>query len=75
MLHGSLLRWSHTGTHVGDFLGIPPTGKAFTFRGIDMYRVRDGKIAEHWNVVDMLGFCQQVGAVPPLRAEGEILPG
>ncbi|MGZ4138521.1 MAG: ester cyclase [Actinomycetota bacterium] len=56
-----VLRWSHTGTHVGDFLGIPPTGKSFVFRGIDMYRVRAGKMAEHWNVVDTFGFLQQIG--------------
>lgn len=59
-----VLRWSLTGTHRGEFLGIPPTGKTFVFRGIDMYRIQDSKIAEHWNVVDMLGFCQQVGALP-----------
>lgn len=63
-----VLRWSHTGTHVGTFLGIPPTGRAFTMRGIDVYRVTNGKMTEHWNVVDMLGFYQQVGPVaePPL---------
>jgi steroid delta-isomerase-like uncharacterized protein len=59
-----VLRWSLTGTHRGAFLGIPPTGKAVTLRGIDMYRIHDGKIAEHWNVVDMLGFCQQTGTLP-----------
>jgi steroid delta-isomerase-like uncharacterized protein len=59
-----VLRWSLTGTHRGEFLGIPPTGKTFVFRGIDMYRVRNGRIAEHWNVVDMFGFCQQVGTLP-----------
>jgi steroid delta-isomerase-like uncharacterized protein len=59
-----VLRWSLTGTHRGEFLGIPATGKTFVLRGIDMYRVQDGKIAEHWNVADMLGFCQQVGALP-----------
>lgn len=64
-----VLRWSHTGTHLGEILGIPPTGKTFTLRGIDMYRVRDGKIAEHWNVVDMFAFCQQVGAIPGPETE------
>jgi steroid delta-isomerase-like uncharacterized protein len=58
-----VLRWSLAGTHHGQFLGIPPTGKTVTLRGIDMYRVQDGKIAEHWNVVDIFGFCQQVGAL------------
>jgi steroid delta-isomerase-like uncharacterized protein len=59
-----VLRWSLTGTHRGEFLGIPPTGKTVTLRGIDIYRVQEGKIAEHWNAVDMSGFCQQVGAPP-----------
>jgi steroid delta-isomerase-like uncharacterized protein len=59
-----VLRWSLAGTHRGAFLGIPPTGEAVTLRGIDMYRVHDGKIAEHWNMVDMLGFCHHAGALP-----------
>ena len=65
-----VLRWSHAGTHIGEFLGIPPTGKTFTLRGIDIYRVRDRKIAEHWNVVDMLGSCQQIGVIPAPQTEG-----
>jgi steroid delta-isomerase-like uncharacterized protein len=65
-----VLRWNHTGTHVGEFLGIPPTGKAFTMRGIDIYRVKDGKMAEHWNVVDMFGFYQQVGLIPETEPAG-----
>jgi len=64
------LRWSHTGTHTGEFLGIPPTGKTFVLQGIDMYRVQHGKIAEHWNVVDMLGFCQQLGVRPGPEMKG-----
>lgn len=65
-----VLRWSHAGTHRGEFLGIPPTGETFVLRGIDMYRVHDGKIAEHWNVVDLLGFRQEVSSLCtwPLRS-------
>jgi steroid delta-isomerase-like uncharacterized protein len=59
-----VLRWSLTGTHRGEFLGIPPTGKAVTLCGIDMYRVQDGKIAEHWNMVDMLGLYHQARTLP-----------
>lgn len=58
-----VLRWHHVGRHIGDFLGYPATGKPFTMRGIDMYRVRDGRMCEHWNVVDMLGFLTEVGLV------------
>jgi steroid delta-isomerase-like uncharacterized protein len=59
-----VVRWSHTGTHRGEFLGIPAKGKAFTLGGIDMYRIAGGRMAEHWNVVDLFGFCRQVGANP-----------
>ncbi len=60
----AVLRWSHTGINVGEFLGIPPTGKPVTQKGIDIYRVEDGKMAEHWNVVDMFGLNQQIGLIP-----------
>jgi steroid delta-isomerase-like uncharacterized protein len=56
------VRWSHRGVHRGDFLGLPATGRQFVFKGIDTYRIENGRLAEHWNVVDNLGFLQQVGA-------------
>ena len=37
-----------TGTHQGDFTGVPATGKPVEFSGIDIIRVEDGKVAEHW---------------------------
>jgi steroid delta-isomerase-like uncharacterized protein len=55
-----VLRWHLSGRHVGAFAGISATGKPCVIRGIDVYRVRDGKMAEHWNVVDMYGFWEQV---------------
>lgn len=62
-----VLRWSLTGIHRGEFFGIPATGRRFVMRGLDVYRVEDGRMCEHWNVVDSLGFIQQVtGSVPPL---------
>jgi len=42
--HRYLLR----GTHTGDFFGQPPTGARFETRGLDMVRVRDGQLVEHW---------------------------
>jgi steroid delta-isomerase-like uncharacterized protein len=57
-------RKSFHGTHQGDFMGIPPTGKQVAFDVIDILRVEDGKLAEHWNVVDQLGLMQQLGVVP-----------
>lgn len=54
------------GTHQGQFLGIPPTGAEIAFDVIDILRVTDGQMREHWNVVDALTLMQQVGAVPPM---------
>ena len=51
------------GTHQGEFLGIPPTGKQVTIEVIDILRVADGKITDHWNVVDQLGLMQQLGVI------------
>jgi steroid delta-isomerase-like uncharacterized protein len=50
-----------TGTHTGDFFGMPATGKRATIRVMDFVRYRDGKIAEHWNVVDIAGLRAQLG--------------
>jgi steroid delta-isomerase-like uncharacterized protein len=52
------------GTHRGEFLGISPTGRAVTFDVIDFVRIEKGRIAEQWNVVDLMGLLQQIGAAP-----------
>ncbi len=55
-----------TGTHLGDFMGIPPTGKPFEIANADVCRFsEDGRIAEHWGVLDMLGMMRQLGLAPP----------
>jgi steroid delta-isomerase-like uncharacterized protein len=53
-----------TGTHTGDFAGIPATGKHVTLQFVDIMRVRHGKIVEHWNCIDQLSFMQQLGVIP-----------
>lgn len=58
------VRWTETGTHRGEIAGMPPTGNRFTISGIDIYRASDGKLAEHWHVIDMLSLLQQLGFVP-----------
>jgi steroid delta-isomerase-like uncharacterized protein len=58
-------RMSGTGTQKGVFLGIPPTGKRVTWSFIDIWRIANGKIAEHWVEADMMGMMQQLGLVPP----------
>jgi len=59
-----VVRWTNSGTDRGGFMGIPPTGREFGIAGIDIYVVRDGRLAEHWHVVDMLGHMQQLGLLP-----------
>jgi steroid delta-isomerase-like uncharacterized protein len=59
-----VVRWTNSGTDRGGFMGIPPTGRKFGIAGIDIYVVRDGRMAEHWHVVDMLGHMQQLGLLP-----------
>jgi steroid delta-isomerase-like uncharacterized protein len=54
-----------TGTHRGAFMGMPPTGKSVAVELIDMFRFGDdGRVAEHWGVMDALAMMQQLGAVP-----------
>ena len=54
-----------TGTHEGEFMGMPPTGKSIDVQLIDIMRFADdGLVHEHWGVVDMLAMMQQLGVVP-----------
>ena len=53
-----------SGTHRGEFAGIPPTGKEVTLTYVDILRLRDGRIVEHWLSMDQLSFMQQLGVIP-----------
>ena len=53
------------GTHKGDLLGIPASGKRVRWDAVDVYRVVDGKIAEEWAADDLLAFVYGVGAYTP----------
>jgi predicted ester cyclase len=46
-------------------MGIPPTGKPVAMQGIDIVRIANGKIVEHWATFDQFGLLQQLGVVPP----------
>lgn len=52
------------GTHQGEMLGIPPTGKRVEISSIDIIRFEDGKAAEHWGETDIMSMMQQLGIVP-----------
>jgi predicted ester cyclase len=57
-------RYSATGTHKGDFMGIVASGKHVTTSGIVISRVVNGKLQEDWECADELGLMQQLGVVP-----------
>ena len=52
------------GTHKGEFMGIPATGKSVTVTGIDIIRFAGGKAVEHWGITDNMSMMQQLGAMP-----------
>ncbi len=61
-----VVRYTFHGTHQGQWRGLPPTGKAVTFTGIFICRIRDGKIVEGWENADTLGLVQQLGVIPAM---------
>jgi len=59
-----VIRQTWRGTHKGEFMGIPPTGKSVSIKVIDIIRVDGGKFVEHWGQMDTMGMMQQLGAIP-----------
>ncbi len=54
---------TYSGTHTKEWLGIPATGNAYEFNGVDIFRIEDGKLAEHWDVLDSYSLFKQLGAI------------
>lgn len=50
-----------SGTHLGEFMGAVPSGKTFAIELIDIVRMRDGRFAEHWGLIDEAGLARQLG--------------
>jgi len=59
----TVARWTVTGTHKGDYLGIAPTGARVTMAGMSIERHEGGKVAEAWVQMDNLGLLRQIGVV------------
>jgi steroid delta-isomerase-like uncharacterized protein len=57
-------RYSVHGTHNGELMGIPPTGKAVSIGGIAIDRFENGQSIEHWEFYDQMGMMQQLGVIP-----------
>ncbi len=58
-------RYRYEGTHTGNLLGYPATGRPFVMRSIDIWRVEDGRFVAHWDELNSLDVFIQIGAVPP----------
>jgi steroid delta-isomerase-like uncharacterized protein len=59
-----VIRMTWSGSHKGEFMGIPATGKRVSIGVIDIIRVSNGKFVEHWGQMDAMGMMQQLGAIP-----------
>jgi steroid delta-isomerase-like uncharacterized protein len=64
-----VVAWTITGTHKGDFLGVPPTNKTVSFSGITINQIAEGKIIESTVIWDGLGLLEQFGIRLPVRYE------
>ena len=57
-----------SGTHTGgEWLGVPPTGNRLNFDVVDMFRIQDGLIAEHWDVADTYSLFSQLGKIDKMK--------
>ncbi|UQU65754.1 ester cyclase [Couchioplanes caeruleus] len=63
-------RFVYRGTHTGELMGFPATGKPVEMHSIDIWRVRDGLFAEHWDELNLMQVFQQIGALPALGGTG-----
>jgi steroid delta-isomerase-like uncharacterized protein len=57
-------RFTASGTQLGELMGRAPTGNTVALPGINIFRLRDGRIIERWGRLDDLGFLRQLGVVP-----------
>ena len=69
-----VVRTVWTGTQDGPFLGLPPSGRKLRFMTADFFRIENGKLAEHWDVVDSLPRAVALGLVPPPKAPAQAIP-
>jgi len=59
-------RLTFSGRHEGELMGTAPTGRDVEFTGLTVSRCRDGRIEEEWELVDVVGLLQQIGALPAM---------
>ena len=56
-------QFTASGTHQGEIFGVPPSGRTVSMPGINVWRLRDGRVVERWGRLDELGLLHQLGLV------------
>jgi steroid delta-isomerase-like uncharacterized protein len=64
------VRLTSSATQSGDFMGMPASGKRYSVEEIHLFRLENGRVAEHWHQLDAFGMLRQLGALPAPRASG-----
>ncbi len=62
-------RFVYRGTHRGELMGVPATGRHVEMHSIDIWRVEDGMFVEHWDELNIMQLLQQMGALAPFAAD------
>jgi len=68
------VRFTGTGTHTGEWRGLAPTGKKVTFRGVQIWRLVDGKVVSKASILDLLDALNQLGAIEYTEKAKALLP-
>ena len=68
------IRFTGTGTHKGEFRGLTPTGKKVTFKGVQIWRLVDGKVVSKDSILDLLDALRQLGAIEYTEKAKALLP-
>jgi len=58
------VRLTSSATHTGDFMGMPASGKRYEIGEIHIFRLEEGRVAEHWHQADFMGMMKQLGGAP-----------
>ena len=66
-------RCTTTGTHLGDYFGVPPTGRRVEITEVQIFRIEDTRIQELWLVFDVLGVLQQLHMIPAGGLPGPVM--
>jgi steroid delta-isomerase-like uncharacterized protein len=69
-----VVRVTASATQVGEFMGMPPSGKRYSIGEIHIFRLRDGQLVEHWDQLDAMGMMKQLGGgagSPPAKTSGQ----